>query len=97
MTVQSEDQQAGAAVMAALGMALPGRALVVAPPVAGKAWSGIVANASQSIVFVNNVSAACRLCSRGQPAIAVMGVSKGKMEKWLRRQGAKVHMRPNMN
>ena len=79
------------------GLALPRSATVVMPEVAGMDWKRIAADISCSIVFVNRVSEAERLCLQGQPAIAILGVSKGKLAKWLRRRGAKIFDRGSAN
>jgi hypothetical protein len=73
-----------------MGLALPRHAAVIFPQVARIDWRRVAADPGQTIVLVNRLSEATRLCSHGQPAIAVLGIGKGKLAKWLRRRGAKV-------
>jgi hypothetical protein len=47
-------------------------------------WGAVNHDARISIVLTNSVSAAQRLCAAGQPAIAVLGLSKGALTQWLR-------------
>jgi hypothetical protein len=64
-----------------------GKARVVAPAID---WTAVSRDKRMAIAFTNNVSEAVRLCARGQPAIAILGLSKGKLAKVLRRLGSNV-------
>jgi hypothetical protein len=94
MPSQSTD---GDALLRALGLVPARRATVIFPTVMGIDWPRIIADVTQPIVIVNRISEAIRLCESGQPTIAVTGITKGKLAKWLRKRGAKVQMRAQMN
>jgi len=82
------------ALASALG-ALPRNAVALFPVVAGLDWSATLANINQPLIFVRSPFQAAKLCMAGQPAIAMIGVSEGKLATWLRKRGARVHTKVN--
>lgn len=84
--VGTTDQSAR--LLAFLGLQLPRSAHAHLPRDIGVDWAAVAADPRQSIVFVSRPQEAQRLCAKGQPAIAVTGISKGKLAKWLRQRGA---------
>ncbi|MDE2133812.1 MAG: hypothetical protein KGJ49_04360 [Alphaproteobacteria bacterium] len=67
------------------------------PPVAGINWPAVMANPDVALAITNQPLIAMRLCLAGQPAIAVIGMPKGAIKKWLRDRGANVIDKTGMN
>jgi len=67
-----------------------GGAIVCWPADAGMDWGAITADASVPLVFTNSMAQARRLCIEGHAAVAVLGLSKAKLSRWLRKHGANV-------
>jgi len=71
--------------LAALCSALPKKARVVVPESDVFDWDDVFKSSHTPITFTDTIRLAARMCEFGQPAIAVLGLSKGKLIKALRR------------
>jgi hypothetical protein len=67
------------------------------PQVATINWYSIMNDPRAAIVFTNSVAQARRLCERGQPAIAVLGMSTAALTQWVRARGGKVRCKAEAN
>lgn len=62
------------------------------PDAPGMDWKAILAS-NRALVFVNRPEKAMRLCLRGIPAIAVIGMSEGHLADFIRERGGDVTIR----
>mgnify|MGYP001600905740 CR=1 FL=1 len=77
------------------GVATP--ANIYLPQCSAIDWDSVLGDATVALVVTNSNAHARRLCSQGQPTIAVSGMSQRAVRRWLQRRGANVIEKGSMH